>query len=113
MQCIHNRHFRTWNRSFDGHVQTYLEVEVSRSACSPNAHHNAFRTWPSRRFIEHGGGPKREDSLCGLRPCKRDITWKLPLRTRWIFCGNKPRKSDEAGPWINIVRERSRRMVNW
>ena len=53
-------------------------------------------------FIEHGGGPKREELI-------PSADQKIHLRNRWIFC-NKPRKSDEAGPWINIVRERSRRM---
>ena len=29
---------------------------------------------------------KGRDSLRGLGPRKRDITWKLPRRTMWIFC---------------------------
>ena len=84
MQRIHNRHFRTWNSSFDGHVQTYFEVEVSRSACSPNAHHNAFRSCMAIKedLLNTGVARKERNSLCGLRPRKRDITWKLPLRTR-------------------------------
>ena len=60
--------------------------------------------------LTSGVARKERNSLCGLRPrkTKRDITWKLPLRARW-FSFNKPRKSDEAGPWI-IVLERSREL---
>jgi hypothetical protein len=52
-----------------------------------DGHLDGWAMWKGDKAEKLTSGVARNErnSLCGFRPRKGDITWKLPLRTMWIF----------------------------